>query len=142
MPRSFQKLDQLPTVCMVGEGYTEEAFLRAFKRKVRSESGPQPLPLVSIFTIGTGGGDPITAIRRANHKIFRDNHSHRRVLFIDTENKQVLPQHEEFAREYGIELCWSKPCIERHLLQMYGFTLSSGMSVDHYKSELKKKPIM
>lgn len=85
-----------------------------------------------------GGGNPMHAIGIAQRKIFSTGLYHRRILIIDTEGTPIAVEHHKKAATHGIEIKFSHPCIERHLLRIYGAACPADLSPKQYKSNLYK----
>lgn len=126
-PRKKRRRSAKFTVLAIGEGLTDEAFLKYLKATFSHRDDN-----VSITIAAADGKSPSTIVKQS---VNRGPRNYDRALVLMDQDIDWPPEVYSLAKKYGIELIGSQPCIEGVFLTV----LESKSSVKYMSSDDCKK---
>lgn len=112
------------TVLAVGEGETEEAFLKFLKLLYNERDNG-----ISIKVKYAGGGGPECVI---DHTIKMNPENYDRTFVLLDKDKPCSPKHITKARKPNINIIWTDPCIEGLFLKIRGMRINTNVHDSAY----------
>lgn len=114
MAKKKRMIRQRTTLLIVGEGATEEAFLKHLRSLYCADRQGPRVTIKNAY-----GKGPENVLRVAIHELRRAADYDRVAVLMDTDIPWTAQLRKQ-AREHGIELLGCSPCIEGLFLQMLG----------------------
>jgi len=130
----FAKKPRRPnlTVLAVGEGETEEAFLKFLKALYNKRDNG-----ISIKVKYAGGGGPECVI---DHTIRMNPENYDRTFVLIDKDKPCSQKHIDKATKLNIKIIWADPCVEGFFLKIRGMRINTNVhNSAHYKKIFEDK---
>jgi hypothetical protein len=124
----FAKKPRKPnqTVLAVGEGETEQAFLKFLKLLYNKRDNG-----ISIKIKYSGGGGPECVI---DHTIKMNPENYDRTFVLIDNDKPCSPKHIKKAKMFKLNIIWCDPCVEGLFLKILGTKINTNIhNSAHYK---------